>query len=141
MKAKVIAILALFGIAVNAISSEIHATLMNGDHADQQFSNFISRHARHYRSLNEFRKRREIFRKNYDVIENFNKHAHENGYVLEANKFTDMTDDEFSKVLGLKNVNNEEGTVGFDFSNFDFGSNFETFRDNFFNNIRPSPTP
>ena len=42
-----------------------------------------------------------------------------------------MTDKEFSKMLGLKHVANNEA-VGFDF-NFD--------RDSFFDRFRPSPSP
>jgi hypothetical protein len=57
--------------------------------------------SRNYRSPNEFNKRFNIFADNYHRIQEFNeKESESNGIVLKINKFADLNEKEFEKLLG-----------------------------------------
>ena len=65
-----------------------------------RFDRWMIKHGRAYTDAGEKQRRFEVYRKNVDLIEEFN--AGSNSYTLTDNKFADLTNEEFrAKVLGL----------------------------------------
>jgi hypothetical protein len=65
------------------------------------------KHGRAYTDAGEKQRRFDVYRKNVELIEEFNSGS--NSYTLTDNKFADLTNEEFrAKVLGLGAPRREE---------------------------------
>jgi hypothetical protein len=60
---------------------------------ERAFFEFMSRHGKIYRSMEETVRRRDIFRANYERVVSHN--AEDRGYKLGLNKYSDLTHEEF----------------------------------------------
>jgi hypothetical protein len=67
---------------------------------DAQFQTFINSYGRNFASVDEYNMRREIFNKQLDIINEHN--AKGLSWTLGVNEFTDWTDEEYKKLLGLR---------------------------------------
>jgi hypothetical protein len=99
--------------------------LSNEDDYSREFTKFGSRFGRNYKSQDEYKNRLSIFKKTYDLVQKHNsENAEKEGFTLEVNKFADLSDEEFDKLLGLKNADKENvedvaDVEGQDFNEFD----------------------
>jgi hypothetical protein len=64
------------------------------------FSDFISNNQRNYLTKEEYRARLTIFKSNYELVQSHN--AENKDFKLGINHLSDLSDEEFSKRLGLK---------------------------------------
>jgi len=80
------------------------------DQWDSEFMNFVSEFRKSYGSQEDFVARREIFKQNY--LQNI-KHNNEGdqSYKLGVNQFSDLTEQEFKKILGLRIPNRRTITI------------------------------
>ena len=93
-----VAVLALFGItSTNAVSIK---NKLGTSHVEKQFAGFISKFGRNYKSSEEYNTRLSNFQKNLDIINNHN--SQNLSFTLEANKFADLSDEEYKSMLGLR---------------------------------------
>lgn len=77
---------------------------------DIDFINFVAKHGKSYKSLEEYAKRAELFKNTVHFINEHN--AVERTYKLGVNLFSDWTDAEYSKLLGYKPGNrNSEAKI------------------------------
>lgn len=67
---------------------------------DYKFMEFVTKHGRSYGTTAEFDFRFQIFKKNLQAIEEFNRQG--NTHSLEINHFADRTDSEMKKFKGLR---------------------------------------
>jgi hypothetical protein len=76
-------------------------TIANDDPAMiSRFDRWMIKHGRAYTDAGEKQRRFDVYRKNVELIEEFNSGS--NSYTLTDNKFADLTNEEFrAKVLGL----------------------------------------
>ena len=94
---KTVAIIAI----VATLGAIFYASLNTTSDADEHFHNFIAQYGRNYASQDEYNMRKEIFNKQ---LENVQKHnAKGLSWTIGINKFSDWTDQEYSRLLGLKN--------------------------------------
>lgn len=67
----------------------------------ERFQQWMGRHGRLYGSTGEKRRRLEVYRRNVELVEQFNSMGN-GGYKLADTKFADLTNEEFrAKVLGF----------------------------------------
>lgn len=80
------------------------------DQWDSEFMNFVSEFRKSYGSQEDFIARREIFKQNY--LQNV-KHNNEGdqSYKLGVNQFSDLTEQEFKQILGLRIPNRRTITI------------------------------
>ena len=77
-----------------------HATADEDLAMIRRFDQWMIKHGRAYTDAGEKQRRLDVYRKNVELIEEFNSGS--NSYTLTDNKFADLTNDEFrAKVLGL----------------------------------------
>lgn len=75
-------------------------SIADDDPMVRRFERWMGRHGRAYTDAGEKQRRLEVYRKNVELIEEFNSGGH--SYTLTDNKFADLTNEEFrAKVLGL----------------------------------------
>lgn len=71
--------------------------------AEQEFINYLSKYHRSYGTKEEYNYRLGVFTQNYYKIMNHNeKNSDDEGYVMGINHFTDLTSEEFKKMLGFR---------------------------------------
>ncbi|CAM0952106.1 unnamed protein product [Alopecurus aequalis] len=81
-------------------SCSAHATADEDLAMIGRFDRWMIKHGRAYTDAGEKQRRLEVYRKNVELIEEFNSGG--NSYTLTDNKFADLTNEEFrAKVLGL----------------------------------------
>lgn len=67
----------------------------------ERFEQWVGRHGRLYGSAGEKRRRLEVYRRNVELVEQFNSMSN-GGYKLADTKFADLTNEEFrAKMLGF----------------------------------------
>jgi cathepsin L len=95
---KAIIILLLCCVAFSAVQSR-----RTEEEYQSEFTNFLSRFDKSY-DVDEMFHRYNIFKRNVDLIDNHNTLAAEGKYTftLAVNKFADQTNEEYSKLLGIK---------------------------------------
>uniref|UniRef100_A0A453L6F7 Uncharacterized protein n=2 Tax=Triticinae TaxID=1648030 RepID=A0A453L6F7_AEGTS len=75
-------------------------SIADDDPMVRRFERWMGRHGRAYTDAGEKQRRLEVYRKNVELIEEFNSGGR--SYTLTDNKFADLTNEEFrAKVLGL----------------------------------------
>ena len=93
---KTIAVLAI----VATLGALLYTTYNTAPQADSSFERFIATHGRNYASQEEFNLRKGIFMTNLQQIEEHN--AKGLSWTLGVNQFSDWTDEEYGRLLGLK---------------------------------------
>lgn len=73
------------------------------DEHELEFINFISREGRSYGTHEEYNYRLSVFQEKYYYAKQHNSEGH--SFTLGVNKFSDMSDYEFSKILGTTSSN------------------------------------
>jgi cathepsin L len=95
-----VAIVALLGLSVDAAKLSQSSVGARGDDDDEtQFSKFVSKFQRSYKTKSEFNKRLSNFKKNKKIVEEHN--AKNEGFELETNKLADLSDNEYQSMFGL----------------------------------------
>jgi hypothetical protein len=96
-----VAALALYNI--NTIPAHTAFLAEPNNEYEHAFVAFISKYHKSYGTKEEYNYRLGVFSGNFHNIKSHNMmNSVEAGYSLEINKFTDMTADEFKKMLGYK---------------------------------------
>ena len=92
-----VAVLALFGVAsTNALQLK---NKLSKAGVEKEFSNFVSKFGRNYKSSEEYNTRLGNFAKNYQRVADHNgKH----NFTLSLNKFADLSDAEYKSMLNPK---------------------------------------
>lgn len=105
-----IAAVALFNVAQNNNTSSAN-TFLAEETVDtqvlQQFNDFISEHGRNFLTKDEFNARLQLFKKNYDLVKQHNADS-KNTFQLGINRFADLSQEEYEKQLGFKNLLDED---------------------------------
>lgn len=110
-----VAAIALFNINSQPAQSFLAAT--QNSPLEQAFIKFISKHGRTYGTKEEYSFRLGVFTQNYNKVMRHNsKNAQTEGYVMEVNHFTDMTEAEFKKMLGFAGEKDATKTLSLDTS-------------------------
>lgn len=95
------AIAALLGTRESAQGGRFLAQAEGTDSATvEAFQTFITKHNKNYLTKEEYNARLQIFKNNLDLIKNHN--AEKEGFELGVNKFADISQEEYEKMLGLK---------------------------------------
>jgi KDEL-tailed cysteine endopeptidase len=90
-------------VAAIAFTSGPSATQMYKTKAvENEFHSFIGKFSKSYGTVQEFQFRLAQFEKNHEQILNHNSANSGETYLLEVNKFADMTNAEYKKLLGYK---------------------------------------
>lgn len=77
--------------------------LAGNSEQEQAFNNYISKFHKSYASKDEYNERFQVFSANYHKIMSHNMmNAAKLGYTMSINKFADMTEAEFKKMLGYR---------------------------------------
>ena len=87
------AFVGLYSIIESSESEDVEKFI---DPAELEFNNFIAKYQRSYTSFDEFEFRRQVFKKNFDYINEFNAKSH--SWSLEINHFADMSDTELASM-------------------------------------------
>jgi C1A family cysteine protease len=90
--------------ALAALAAVSQATVMT--EMDFKFMNFITKFAKRYETREEFNLRQEIFARSEERIAAEN--AKNAGYTVGHNALSDLTDEEYTSMLGLKNIPQED---------------------------------
>ena len=93
-----VATAALIALTSESSSTSLYTPMTAEDH---EFITFSSRFGKHYATKEEFEARSEIFKKNLKTINESNSNK-ENTFTLGVNKFSDMTETEYKRLLGYK---------------------------------------
>lgn len=97
-------------IAIIAALGAIYFATLSGDNAnDVAFNNFISKYGRNFASQEEYNMRKQIFSSTLKKIEEHN--AKNLSWTFGINEFSDWTDEEYSRLLGLKNFRNANSNL------------------------------
>eukprot|EP00344_Euplotes_crassus_P012191 CAMPEP_0197002062 /NCGR_PEP_ID=MMETSP1380-20130617/6618_1 /TAXON_ID=5936 /ORGANISM="Euplotes crassus, Strain CT5" /LENGTH=334 /DNA_ID=CAMNT_0042420001 /DNA_START=44 /DNA_END=1048 /DNA_ORIENTATION=+ len=96
---KVLPILIAAGVLTAAYFTLSSSTV---DELDLQFTQFTTQFDKNYQNEDEYNFRRSIFEKNLKVINEHN--AEGKSWTLGTNEFTDWTDEEYKRLLGLKST-------------------------------------
>lgn len=102
---KTVAVLAI----VAAIAVVYFGSFKTESSNDLLFSNFINEYGRNYANEAEYNMRKEIFMHHLKTIQEHN--AKGLSWTLGVNEYTDWTDEEYSKLLGLKNFRNQNSAL------------------------------
>ena len=97
---KTIAVLAVVATLVAVLYSNFPAQAEN----DLMFTQFISEHGRNFASESEYNMRRSIFNEQLMKVEKHN--AKGLSWTVGINQFSDWTDAEYNRLLGLKGSSN-----------------------------------
>jgi C1A family cysteine protease len=108
------AVLVLLGV-VSVEGIQVKNKLEQGK-VEKLFSGFVSKFQRNYRNNNEYNTRLSNFKRNQEIIEAHN--AGSNSFQLEANKFADLSPEEFQSMMGLKNIDIDEATINAEAESF-----------------------
>lgn len=76
---------------------------------DALFGQFISEYGRNYASESEYNMRKQIFNEQLKKIDEHN--AKGLSWTLGVNEYTDWTNEEYSRLLGLKNFRNQNSAL------------------------------
>lgn len=87
---------------VAAVASVVSAAPLAESQYQSLFTTFVEKFDKNYET-NSFFEKYSIFKSNIDIILSHNKNANKT-YTLGMNHFGDMSPEEFSKLMGLKNV-------------------------------------
>jgi len=92
-------------IAILAALGTMYFVSFSGESAiDAEFNKFIGQYGRNFASQEEFNMRRGIFAQTLKKVEAHN--AKGLSWTYGINEFSDWTDEEYNRLLGLKNVGN-----------------------------------
>ena len=67
-----------------------------------QFNQFISNQGKNYLTKEEYSARLAIFKSNYEIVKQHNSENQD--FKLEINSFADLSDAEFEKKMGFKEI-------------------------------------
>lgn len=98
-----VAAIALMSIKDNSSAAPVDRFLAsdNVSNDDQQaFQEFVNKYNRNYLTKEEYNARLSIFKSNMEKVKNHD--ASKEGYQIALNKFADLSEEEFNKMLGLK---------------------------------------
>ena len=95
----VVATAAVLGLnAVPGHSTQLYSADIDNQ-TELEFANFVGKYGRQYKTSEEYQMRRGLFITNLQKIRQIN--SEQNSFRAGVNKFTDMSDEEYSKLLGL----------------------------------------
>jgi C1A family cysteine protease len=97
---KYIVILAAVAVVGVLLVSNMSSTSTN----DVLFQQFITEHSRNYATVEEYDMRMTIFSEQIKKADEHNKQG--KGWTMGVNQYSDWTDEEYQKLLGLKNFRN-----------------------------------
>jgi hypothetical protein len=105
-----VAALAVFALTTSDATSN-SSTFLSEDNKDNEvkrlFNEFISKNRRNFLTREEYNARLGNFRKNLEEIDAINKESN-NTFTLEINEFGDLTQEEYEKAAGLKDLLEDE---------------------------------
>lgn len=93
-----VAVSALIALNTQPSSTSLYTSMTAEDH---EFVSFSSRYGKQYATKEEFEARGEIFKKTLKTINESNANK-ENTFTLGVNKFSDLTEAEYKKLLGYR---------------------------------------
>lgn len=102
---KYIAILA----AVVAVGALLVSNMSSTSTNDVLFQQFIIEHSRNYATVEEYDMRMTIFSEQIKKADEHNKQG--KGWTMGVNQYSDWTDEEYQKLLGLKNFRNANSNM------------------------------
>ena len=65
--------------------------------ADEAFQKYIPKFKKNYKNKSEMAKKKKEFERNWNIVKKHN--ATKAGYSLDINEFSDLTQDDFNKIL------------------------------------------
>lgn len=96
-----VAAIALMSIKDNSSTVDRFLASDNTSNEDQQaFQEFVNKYNRNYLTKEEYNARLSIFRSNLEKVRNHD--AEKEGFSIAMNKFSDLSEQEFNSMLGLK---------------------------------------
>lgn len=96
-------------VILAAIGAAFYANLPSEAENDAAFNNFIATYGRNYASQDEYNMRKQIFNEQLKKAEEHN--AKGLSWTLGTNQFSDWTNEEYSRLLGLKNFRNANSNL------------------------------
>ena len=93
--------LAIIALALGVTMLYISSTAEYDDSLDSAFMSYAANFGKHYPSTEEYNFRLGLWRKSVAEVDAHN--AQGKSYYMRLNQFSDWTDEEFDKVLGMKN--------------------------------------
>jgi C1A family cysteine protease len=105
---KILATIAVVGTiaAVAVLNAQAPAStfLQEGtSETEQAFHGYIAKYGKNFGTKEDYAMRLSLFSENYHKVMHHNMmDAHTSGYTMEINKFSDMTPNEYKKMLGYK---------------------------------------
>ncbi|CDW73464.1 UNKNOWN [Stylonychia lemnae] len=98
----VVAVAAVIALNETPAQTQLNFRTVNDDNVD--FNHYMSRFSKNYKTPEEYNQRLALYKKTMATI---NSHNANNGgsFFLRPNKFTDMTKEEYKKLLGFKPSN------------------------------------
>jgi C1A family cysteine protease len=100
--------IAIIAIAA-ALGALVYTTYNTQSDNDLMFEQFIAEHGRNFASQSEYNMRREIFNKNLKTVTDHNAKGMTS--TMGVNQFSDWTDEEYGKLLGLKNSQGQNSNL------------------------------
>src|SRR5688572_19072297 len=94
---QIVAVLALLGAATEALTIK---SQVDQAKVQKMFSSFVNKFGRNYKNNNEYQTRLANFMKNLQIVEDNN--AHNEDFQLETNKLSDLSDNEYKSMMGLR---------------------------------------
>ena len=90
-------------LALYAIITVPNATqLFLHDANDQAFLDYCAKYGKSYATTEEFEFRKQIFVEKFNLYDEHNQQNDDATFTLGVNQFTDMTQDEYQRVLGFQ---------------------------------------
>ncbi len=101
----VVGLVALTGFTsvLNESATQLYSSLTSADDQEvmKAYMNFIAEYGRVQSSHSKHNEKYEVFKANYEKIRRHNERA-DVPFVMSVNQFTDMTIEEFDKLLGVE---------------------------------------
>ncbi|KAF5734196.1 xylem cysteine proteinase 1-like [Tripterygium wilfordii] len=91
-------------IFVFCAAQGLSQTLNDDAFLAEKHEQWMGQYGRTYKDIADKEKRFNIFKENLKYIENFNKAGNNRTYKLSANKFADLTHEEFVALYTIKNI-------------------------------------